>query len=182
MVNLQEMAMELITNFGRKTKQKPARIIFFRDGVSEGQFDEVCRTEISALKSEVFSSHLERSLSELRITGAIQGIGKEIDCAITYIICGKRHHIRFFPKDPKDGDRSGNVKAGTVIDTDIAHPYYNDFYLLSHAGLLGTSRPTHYSVLLDECKLGADELQKLAFYLAHLYPRATRSVSIAAPA
>lgn len=82
----------------------------------------------------------------------------------------------------EEGDRSGNVKAGTIVDRDITHPYYKDFYLMSHAGLLGTSRPTHYTVLLDEAKLGPDQLQATTYYLAYLYPRATRSVSIAAPA
>ena len=46
---------------------------------------------------------------------------------ITYVICGKRHHIRFFPSTQDGGDRSGNVRAGTVIDLDIVHPTDNDF-------------------------------------------------------
>jgi len=33
-----------------------------------------------------------------------------------------------------------------VVDTDICHPSENDFYLVSHAGLQGTSRPVHYLV------------------------------------
>lgn len=53
---------------------------------------------------------------------------------------------------------------------------------MSHAGLLGTSRPAHYTVLLNEPKLGPDQLQELTYYLAHVYARSTRSVSIASPA
>lgn len=52
---------------------------------------------------------------------------------------------RFFPL-PREGDRSGNCSAGTVVDQDVTHPTDHDFYLLSHAGILGTSRPAHYSV------------------------------------
>ena len=48
---------------------------------------------------------------------------------------------------PGQGDRrSENCFAGTVVDRDVTHPTDHDFYLLSHAGILGTSRPAHYSV------------------------------------
>jgi eukaryotic translation initiation factor 2C len=87
-----------------------------------------------------------------------------------------------YPAGDGQADRSGNCHAGTVIDNEITHPYYADFYLMSHAGLLGTSRATHYTVLLDEARLGPDQLQATAFHLAHIYARSTRSVSIAAPA
>lgn len=100
---------------------------------------------------------------------------------ITFIVCGKRHNVRFFPSD-NDADRSGNAKAGTIIDRDIVQPYGNDFYLMSHAGLIGTSRPCHYSVLVDEAKMGQDLLQATCYHFAYLYPRCARSVSIAAPA
>jgi len=42
--------------------------------------------------------------------------------------------------------RNRNCEAGTVIDTEIVHPTEFDFILLSHPGILGTSRPSHYSV------------------------------------
>ena len=46
-----------------------------------------------------------------------------------------------------EGDnKSGNCFAGTVVDREVTHPTDHDFYLLSHAGILGTSRPAHYSV------------------------------------
>lgn len=67
---------------------------------------------------------------------------------LTVIVVGKRHHVRFFPKDKED--RSGNCLAGTVVDRGVTHPVEFDYYLQSHAGLKGTSRPAHYNVLLDE--------------------------------
>jgi hypothetical protein len=72
--------------------------------------------------------------------------------AITLIIVGKRHHVRFFPRSENEGDRSGNCVAGTVVDSDVVNPVEFDFYLLSHGGILGTSRPAHYNVLIDENK------------------------------
>src|SRR6201996_4876151 len=46
-------------------------------------------------------------------------------------------HSRFFPQSERDGDRSGNCRAGTVVDREVAHPTEFDFYLQSHGGLLG---------------------------------------------
>ncbi|CAN0431400.1 unnamed protein product, partial [Discosporangium mesarthrocarpum] len=48
-----------------------------------------------------------------------------------------------------DQDNSGNVYPGTVVETGICHPVEWDFYLMSHAGLQGTSRPAKYHVLWD---------------------------------
>lgn len=45
------MAFELLRNFQKQTGKAPERVIFYRDGVSEGQFDQVARHEIAALKS-----------------------------------------------------------------------------------------------------------------------------------
>ena len=45
----------------------------------------------------------------------------------------------------------------------------------------GTSRPCHYQVLWDDSNFSADELEKLSYYLCHLYARCTKSVSYPAP-
>ncbi|XP_047309924.1 protein argonaute MEL1-like [Impatiens glandulifera] len=79
-------------------------------------------------------------------------------------------------------DRSGNILPGTVVDTKICHVREFDFYLCSHSGIQGTSRPTHYHVLFDENDFSADALQGLTNSLCYTYARCTRSVSIVPPA
>ncbi|KAG6866468.1 hypothetical protein C0991_003986 [Blastosporella zonata] len=145
----------------KRSPSAPKRIIFYRDGVSEGQFKQVLEQELPALKRACVTHN--------------------INAKITIIVVGKRHHVRFFPQSEREGDRSGNCPAGTVVDRDIAHPTEFDFYLQSHGGLLGTSRPAHYSILYDENDFSADSLQSLSFALCHVYARSTRSVSIPAP-
>jgi len=54
--------------------------------------------------------------------------------------------------------------------------------MCSHAGLKGTSKPTHYHVLYDENKFSSDKLLELTYDLCHIYQRCTRSVSYPAPA
>ncbi|THV08479.1 argonaute-like protein [Dendrothele bispora CBS 962.96] len=168
--HLQSMAKNILDKYmGYRTKMEkkgpntaPKRIIFYRDGVSEGQFQQVLDQELSALKA------------------ACQELG--INPKITIIVVGKRHHVRFFPQpNSADKDSTGNCPAGTVVDREIGHPSEFDFYLQSHGGLLGTSRPAHYSILYDENSFSADALQSLSFALCHVYARSTRSVSIPAP-
>ena len=52
---------------------------------------------------------------------------------------------------------------GTTVDIGITHPTEFDFYLCSHQGIQGTSRPSHYHVLWDDNHFEADELQQLTF-------------------
>jgi eukaryotic translation initiation factor 2C len=167
--DLYEMSKHILSFYMRyrdKMEKKganspPKRIIFYRDGVSEGQFRQVLELELPKLQAAC------RDLN--------------INAKITVIVVGKRHHYRMFPLDPRDADRSGNCPAGTVVDQGIAHPVEFDFYLQSHGGLLGTSRPAHYNVLYDENNFTADGLQSLSYALCHVYARSTRSVSIPAP-
>lgn len=55
-------------------------------------------------------------------------------------------------------------------------------YVAAHAGLQGTTRPTHYYVVHDEIGFKADELQTLTNHISYMYSRATKAVSLAAPA
>lgn len=36
---------------------------------------------------------------------------------LTFLVCGKRHHFKFSPVNNADADRSGNLKAGAIVDT-----------------------------------------------------------------
>ncbi|KAI3683581.1 hypothetical protein L1987_84089 [Smallanthus sonchifolius] len=158
---------ELLISFWRSTGHKPHRIIFYRDGVSEGQFNEVLLSEMDS------------------IWRACNSLEENYMPPVTFIVVQKRHHTRFFPErhgDRNTTDRSGNILPGTVVDTKICHPTEFDFYLCSHAGIQGTSRPTHYHVLYDDNKFTADGLQILTNSLCYTYARCTRSVSIVPPA
>ncbi|GAY33520.1 hypothetical protein CUMW_275360 [Citrus unshiu] len=161
------MIRELLIDFRRSTNFKPHRIIFYRDGVSEGQFSQVLLHEMNAIRQ------------------ACASIEEGYAPPVTFVVVQKRHHTRLFPAEYNRRDltdRSGNILPGTVVDTQICHPKEFDFYLNSHAGIQGTSRPTHYHVLYDENRFTADDLQMLTNNLCYTYARCTRSVSIVPPA
>lgn len=48
--HLDQMTSALIKQFETKLRVRPQRLIFFRDGVSEGQFAQVLATEVASIR------------------------------------------------------------------------------------------------------------------------------------
>lgn len=99
--------------------------------MGESQFKAVLEKEIKAIKA------------------AAAGVKSDYFPLVTLAVVQKRHHTRLFPRD----NSGKNILPGTIVDELICHPREFDFYLCSHSGIQGTSKPTHYHVLYDECKL-----------------------------
>ncbi|CAK7326137.1 unnamed protein product [Dovyalis caffra] len=166
--DLGAMVKELLDDFYQELNELPKRIIFFRDGVSETQFYKVLKEELQAIR-EACS----------RFPGYRP--------PITFAVVQKRHHTRLFPDETDPSSTQNqfsdeNIPPGTVVDTVITHPREFDFYLCSHWGVKGTSRPTHYHVLWDENQFTSDELQKLVYNLCYTFVRCTKPVSLVPPA
>ncbi|XP_057510346.1 protein argonaute 16-like [Actinidia eriantha] len=150
---------ELLVDFYQTSNgRKPAQIIVFRDGVSESQFNQVLNWELDQMIKAF--QHLD-----------------EVDVPkFTVVVAQKNHHTKLFQAGAPE-----NVPAGTVVDTKIVHPRNYDFYLCAQAGMIGTSRPAHYHVLLDEIGFSPDDLQNLIHSLSYVYQRSTSAISIVAP-
>lgn len=104
----ESMTKTLLAEYRRFSNTVPQRIIYLRDGVSEGQYAEILRVELPAIRNAA---------------KAITGAGPAVK--ISVIIVKKRHHTRLFSANPRD--RAGNVYPGTVVDTGIVHPIEFDF-------------------------------------------------------
>lgn len=88
------MIRESLLAFYRSNRCKPDRIIFYRDGVSEGQFSQVLLYEMDAIRKACVSlenNYLPR---------------------VTFVVVQKRHHTRLFPTSNDQTDRSGNIMPG----------------------------------------------------------------------
>ncbi|WZY76466.1 hypothetical protein YC2023_022850 [Brassica napus] len=157
--DLDLMVKELLDDFHKALNKLPNRIIFFRDGVSETQFKKVLQEELQSIKDACSKFH-------------------GYNPSITFAVVQKRHHTLF--RCGTDHDQ--NIPPGTVVDTVITHPKEFDFYLCSHVGVKGTSRPTHYHILWDENEFTSDELQRLVYNLCYTFVRYKKPVSIVPPA
>lgn len=163
--NMETMVKELFVRYkGKNGGKEPKDILFYRDGVSEGEFQRVHREELGHLKS---------------------ACGKAFECKprITFVTVQKRHRTRFCLADKP----SRNVPPGTVVDTTITQHEKREFFLCSHTPVRGTARPAHYRLIRDDDDdkdvdvIEFDTLQKITFSLCHMYARCQTPVSIPAP-
>ncbi|KAI1792391.1 argonaute-like protein [Ganoderma leucocontextum] len=165
--DLKSMMEERLQLFKAKNKILPTRVLVYRDGVSEGQFSIVVSEEMPEMR---------------KAFDRFSAPGNPYRPKLTIVICGKRHHTRFFPMDPAHAAQDGNPKPGTVVDRGATAVYEYDFYLQAHGGLVGSTRPTHYYVVHDEIGIGADQLQGLTNDVSYMFARATKAVSLVSPA
>ncbi|KAH0831190.1 hypothetical protein J3R83DRAFT_13768 [Lanmaoa asiatica] len=101
-LEIQQSKKEMITNL--KVEKLPDRILVYRDGVSEGQFN-IVRLEERPLIFEAFQ--------------AFSTPKGKYRPKLTIIICGKRHHTRFYPTEEDSAAGDGNPRPGTVVDRGV---------------------------------------------------------------
>ncbi|KAL3189318.1 hypothetical protein MRX96_002641 [Rhipicephalus microplus] len=141
-MEMTSMAKELFGYYAEKLRKNPKHILFYRDGVSEGEFRNVCGTELANLKRACRNAF-------------------GVEPNITFVTVQKRHRTRFTLND-------GNVPPGTVVNTTITQEPEREFFLCSHTPVRGTARPAHYRVYVDECDLPPERLQEITFSLCHI--------------
>jgi aubergine len=90
----------------------PSRIIFYRDGVGEGQVQGICVPEIEQIKA------------------ALSKTGLKDSCKLMYINTCKRVNTRIFGGQV---GRFNNPAAGTIIDNTVTDKDTYEFYLVSVA-------------------------------------------------
>ncbi|KAK8091197.1 hypothetical protein PG994_000702 [Apiospora phragmitis] len=151
---MEALLQDLLKHWVVMHKAVPAQLYFFRDGVSEGQFQHVLETEVKAIEA-VFKNC---------------GYKKP---KITVIVATKRHHVRAFMHP-----EMMNPERGTLVEDVATHPQQWDFYLFSHVALKGTARPVHYHVIQDEIGCSRQELPKLIYRQCYQYCRCPTPVSL----
>ncbi|THY25477.1 Piwi-domain-containing protein [Aureobasidium pullulans] len=150
MTELKDMMVERLQAYRSKNDKLPNNILFFRDGVSEGQFAQVKAKEVPQV---------------VEACEAVAGKGVKIN--ITFIIVSKRHNARLFKVAETDkqflDQRQENFRPGVVVDNSITCPGENDFYVLCHKALAATARSCHCFVVENEMNLSAFHLESIVF-------------------
>ena len=75
--NLEEMVVELLKAFQNKNRRLPQRVLFYRDGVSEGQFKKVIEHEVEAIRKAFKRGYGDKPPK------------------LTFLIVQKRHYTRY---------------------------------------------------------------------------------------
>lgn len=134
----------------------PEKIIFFRDGVGEGQVPYVFNHEVEQLKSRLAQAY---------------GEGQ---CKLAFIIVTKGIKTRIF-------HNKANPPPGTVVDDVITDPTKYDFFLVPQSVRQGSVSPTSFSIISDNVGLSADRMQQLAYKMTHMYFNWSGTVRVPAP-
>lgn len=185
--DLKNMFKSRLLLWQKHSKQLPEEIIIYRDGVGENMYDKVRDEELPLVREACRETYPAPDT-------------KANKPYITVVICGKRHHTRFYPTQTHEADpRTGGTKNGTIVDRGVTEARLWDFYLQAHVALQGTPKTAHYVVIHDEIfrrraaatqdadgrkigKIATNELQKLTHELCYMFGRATKAVSVCPPA
>ena len=179
--NIQQMIRPMLMNWmsNCNSGQLPRHIYYFRDGVSEGQYQHVLQQELRDIKRVVKSINNDKVPAVSFYIFIQTPYANQLqNLFFTVIVASKRHHIRFFPKLGFGADKNGNPVPGTLVEQDITHPQEFDFYLNSHSAIQGTARPTHYHVLVNESPATANDIQNMIYEHCYQYMRSTTPVSL----
>ena len=90
---------------------------------------------------------------------------------------GNEEHLTDYLEMPKYSLNCSSCNFNRYLCNSKSRTYL--FSVFSH--LQGTTKPTHYHVLWNDCNLSADQIQEMTYYLCHTYSRCERSVSYPAP-
>jgi len=131
----------------------PSKMIFYRDGVGEGQVAGICMPEIDQIKA------------------AVAGLG--ISVAFMYINVSKRINTRVFAGDVGSFK---NPMPGTVIDGSITDSGAYEFFLVSTAAKQGLSSPVRYTVLHDSIGESPHKIELLTYKLCYTYYNVSGSI------
>lgn len=148
--DLENMMIERLRMWQKKNNNRlPDKLLVYRDGVSESEYEKVLSQELPCL---------EKACEKVYPTNT--------NPKISVIIVGKRHHTRFFPvrsgaREKPEADGKGNPVNGTIVDRGITMQHGWDFFLQAHTALQGTARPAHYVVICNRIGLGVDALETL---------------------
>lgn len=148
-----EMSNDLALNMTKALKQYrerhgrlPGKILFYRDGVGDGQLHHVVENEIKNLVAKLEKVY-EQVDEKLRIA---------------VVVVNKRLNTRLFKNER-------NPQPGTVVDDVITLPERYDFFLVSQSVRQGTVAPTSYNVIYDTLSLPPDKMQIITYKMCHLY-------------
>ena len=83
----------------------PEQVIFYRDGVDEGELDRIVKSELQQVQTGVETFFKSK--------------GCETDVKVVFIVVTRNHGMRYFICD---GGKWTNPQPGTVVATEVTYP------------------------------------------------------------
>ncbi|XP_018333348.1 piwi-like protein Siwi [Agrilus planipennis] len=159
-INTVKACQEYKANTGRL----PELILFYRDGVGDGQLPYVYNTEVQAI------------LKLLK-----ESLYHDQEVKMCFVVVSKRINTRFFGPDHSNPSNPANPPPGCVVDDCVTLPERYDFFIVSQCVRQGTVSPTSYNIIYDTMGKTADQIQRITYKMTHLYYNWSGTVRVPAP-
>lgn len=171
--NIKTYMQKALTAYLTEHGALPERILFYRDGVGEGQIDQIIINEVDELR-KILDMAYDKQANKAKFA---------------FFVVSKRINARFF-SDSSRGRGFTNPPPGTVVDDVVTLPERYvlilsltslviilmqqfissyDFFLVSQSVRQGTVSPTSYNIIYDTFGLTPDRMQQLTYKMCHLY-------------
>jgi aubergine-like protein len=159
MKQMATMVLENVKNYVDVNKKPPKNLVFFRDGVGEGQIEEVLAVEVKAIENK------------------LQEVYKNQKPGLIFIVVTKRVDDRFSVMS--NGLR--NPEAGLIVDNAVVKPDRANFFMIAQKVTQGTANPTHYDVIYNSTDIPLSEIISLTYDLTWGYSNWLGPVKVPAP-
>jgi len=148
--SIAEQLIDCFRKYAIENKKYPDIIIFFRDGIGAGSFDQVREKEIKT------------------ILGMLQEKAPDIKKVpkLAYIVVNKRINDRFFEISNRGPQ---NPAGGLIIKSEVTNSQGFDYFMVSQNVNRGTATPTHYECLYNDTGLSADTIYETTYYQTFNY-------------
>ncbi|MES1902520.1 MAG: Piwi-like protein 2 [Paramarteilia canceri] len=162
---LEQLFYSSLKKFKSHNGTYPTKMIIYRDGVGDGRFEFLKKTEIPQMNT---------AFEKLAIKPRV-----------TYVVVSKRINTRIFTKNNFKGALHSSkglqsAPSGTVLDSGLVKSNYPNFYLISSMPTQSISCPTHY-ILLEQGGYDLSIIQQLTYKLTFLYYNWPGSIKVPAP-
>ncbi|GIY92309.1 piwi-like protein Siwi [Caerostris extrusa] len=151
--------VEALKKYKQENKCIPDLILYYRDGVGDGQIAYVLDWEVKHCK-EVIAKMLPNTTK------------------FGFIVVNKKINTRLFAPV---GNSFSNPPPGTLVDHTVTRYDRYDFYLVSQCVRQGTVSPTMYNVIEDTSGLKPEYMQRISYKLTHLYYNWPGTIRVPAP-
>lgn len=157
MQNMASMVLASVKNYKTDTKKIPKQFIFYRDGVGEGQLEEVKKYEITKIKETLIKEY-----------------GTDAP-KLLFVVVTKRISDRFAINTERG---LSNPSGGLLIADDVVKSDRANFFLVAQKVTQGTATPTHYEVVYNDTNIKLEELYELTYNLTFSYTNWTGAVKV----
>lgn len=148
MENMAENILRSIRNYNKNHGRLPENFIFFRDGVGEGQLNQILELEVKAI---IQKSQIEFGQKSPKFC---------------FVVVTKRISDRFAVEGRNGLD---NPKGGLLVLDNVTKKNRANFYLIAQDVNRGTATPTHYEVIFNNSSLELDKVIEVAYSFTHGY-------------